>query len=171
MINLLEGEKIVLQKRRHWYALAAESSGLFLMALVPVLLVLLGMSSPAVREIMTANWSLVLFKASIWLLMVWMIFFVVWTNYYLDVLVVTNYRLIDIEQKGLFARDMAEVHLSRIQDIKVEVVGLIASLMDFGDIHVQTAGAEREIVITQIEHPHEVRDIISKHHMEALNAR
>ncbi|MEX0877259.1 MAG: PH domain-containing protein [Candidatus Spechtbacterales bacterium] len=171
MIDLLEGEKIVLQKRRHWYALATESSGLFLMALVPVLLILLGMSSPAVREIMTANWNLILFMASVWLLMVWMIFFVVWTNYYLDVLVVTNYRLIDIEQKGLFARDMAEVHLSRIQDVKVEVVGLLASLMDFGDIHVQTAGAEREVVITRIEHPHKVRDMISQYHMEVLNKR
>lgn len=169
MINLIEGEKIVLQKRRHWFALAAESFGLFLAALVPFLLIVFGMSAPAVREIITANWDLIVFKVSLWWLMVWMVFFVVWTNYYLDVLVITNYRLMDIEQKGLFARDMVEVNLSQIQDIKVEVVGVLASLMHFGDLYVQTAGASREIIITKIENPQEVRNMISKYQTKALN--
>ena len=44
-------------------------------------------------------------------------------DFYLDVLVVTNDRLIDIEQIGLFARTVSEVDLCNIQDITKDLSG------------------------------------------------
>jgi hypothetical protein len=91
----------------------------------------------------------------------WILFFVAWTNYYLDILVVTNKRVIDIQQIGLFARDVAEIRTENIEDLRVEIVGPIASLLHFGNLHIQSAGESREFVMRNIPDPHKVREAIS----------
>ncbi|MDX1608190.1 MAG: PH domain-containing protein [Candidatus Spechtbacterales bacterium] len=169
MINLIENEKIIMQKRRHWYALASEAAGLLLAAFAPFFLLALALSTPTVEPLVFEFWGLVLFAISTWMLMMWMVFFVVWTNYYLDVFILTNYRIIDIEQKGLFARDMVEVHLLSVEDIKIEVSGILPTLMNFGDLYVQTAGVTREVIIRKIPNPAEVREVVAKYHTEMLN--
>jgi uncharacterized membrane protein YdbT with pleckstrin-like domain len=83
-----------------------------------------------------------------------------WTDYYLDVWIVTNRRVIDVEQRGLFSREIATMQLSKIQDITTEVKGFLPTLIGFGDVHVQTAGLEREFVIRGVPHPHKTREMI-----------
>src|SRR3989344_1354557 len=149
MIELFEGEKIILQKRRHWYVITTESSILFFAAVVPFIIFawfISGLSS----ELASTLLPLAVLVFAGWLLAVWIIFFIFWTNYYLDILIVTNKRVIDIEQKGLFSRDIAETSITKIQDIKIEVFGMLATLWDFGDIHIQTAGESREMVVRSI---------------------
>ncbi|MEX2145118.1 MAG: PH domain-containing protein [Candidatus Spechtbacterales bacterium] len=165
MIELLEGEKIILQKRRHWYIIASESSVLFFAAVVPAL-VFIWIVSALSYEVIAPVMPLIVFAFAGWFLILWIIFFIFWTNYYLDVLIVTNKRVIDIEQRGLFARDIAETSIKNIQDIKIEVIGILATLWDFGDIHIQTAGESREMAIRSIANPHEVRKKISEQHHE-----
>ena len=100
-----------------------------------------------------------------------MFFIVAWTNYYIDVLVVTNKRIIDIEQVGLFTRDIAELRLENIQDIKVEVVGLIQSFLKMGNLNIQTAGRNKEISLKNIPQAYEVKNTISKCYDEILKER
>lgn len=161
MIELLEGEKIILQKRRHWYILASEASVLLFVAIVPVMVFIgfvFGLSYEVIKPIL----PLAILGLSGWLLVLWVIFFIFWTNYYLDVLIITNKRIIDIEQKGLFSRDIVETAVGNIQDVKVEVFGIVATLWDFGNIHIQTAGVSKEIVVRGIANPYEVRKKISE---------
>lgn len=80
-----------------------------------------------------------------------------WTDYYLDVWILTDKRLIDVEQRGLFHRKVSSLDLRNIQDIKIETKGLIATFLKFGDIHVQTAGADREFVIREAYNPELVK--------------
>lgn len=168
MIQLHENEKIVLQKRRHWYAIVAESFMLAVAAIALATLFFAALVSPAIRTMLDAYLGLVLFVLATWLLLLWMVFFVLFTNYYLDVLIITNKRLIDIEQHGLFTRDLVEVRLDKVQDIKVKVFGVLASLLDFGDLHIQTAGSSREVVVHRIAHPQQVREVISKYHNKII---
>ena len=104
--------------------------------------------------------SIMIFFYLSWLLLLWVFFFISWTNYYLDVLIITNERVIDIEQLSLFARDIAEVGLHNIEDIRVAVVGVIPTLFGFGNLFLQTAGASREFVIKNIPKPLEIKDLI-----------
>ena len=85
-----------------------------------------------------------------------------WTNYYLDVLIVTNKRIIDIEQFGLFSRDQASLPIKNVQDIKVKVVGLIPELLKFGNLDIQTAGEAKEFEIRDLRDPEKVKNIINK---------
>lgn len=171
MIKLHQGEEIYISQRKHWFALAAESAGLVAAAIVPFFVMWLMMAGEGTKEHVTGNIALIIFGVAAWELALWVIFFILWTNYYLNLLVVTNVRVIDIEQHGLFARDMADMRLDRIQDVKVEVMGIVASLLDFGDVHIQSAGASREVVAPRIRDPYKVRDAIVKAQHDKLSKR
>ena len=67
--------------------------------------------------------------------------FTVWTHYYLDLWVISDRRIIVIDQRGFFNRKVSSFRLERMQDIKVTITGIIATLLNFGTIRAQTAGA------------------------------
>jgi len=100
------------------------------------------------------------FGYSIWLLLLWIMFFIEWTDYYLDLWVITDSRILDVEQKGFFHREVTSFNYSQIQDITVETRGLIETFFKFGTLHIQTAGHNREIVIRDASRPEEARSLI-----------
>ena len=101
--------------------------------------------------------ALFMFFAFLWFLFLWIVFFIIWTDYYLDVLIVTDKHVIDIQQMGLFSRDISTLRLDRVQDITTEVHGIIATLLGFGNLQIQTAGESKEFVIKGIPKPTEVK--------------
>ncbi len=76
-----------------------------------------------------------------------------WVSWYGDVYILTNYRIIDVEQQGFFRRSFAETTLNNIQDISHDVSGIAATLWDYGTIIVQTAGASQDISLNNVGHP------------------
>ena len=93
----------------------------------------------------------------------------VWTDYYLDVWMVTDKRVIDIEQKGFFHRQTSVFRIERIQDVTVETHGIVATLLNFGDIHVQTAGEGQEFIMRGIANPKYVRRVILRQQDRVTN--
>ena len=91
-------------------------------------------------------------------------------DYWLDLWVVTNRRILHIEQKGLFHREVAELELSRIQDLTSETQGIVATLLGYGTLSVQTAGEEPRFVFHDIPHPDSVRAVIMNALKEARGA-
>ncbi len=153
---LAPDETIVLKVRKHWLLVVASGLGFLGLAFLPVILeVTIGFSLSflpvTVNEATTPHLRLFLYL--LWLLALWVGFFVTWTDYYLDVWQVTERRIIDIEQKGLFHRDEASVRFENIQDITIDTRGFLATIFDFGDLRVQSAGEHREFLIENVAHP------------------
>ena len=46
----------------------------------------------------------------------------------------------------------------------MEVRGLIPTFLDYGNLEIQTAGAEAKFMFEQIPHPNKVKDIIMREH-------
>lgn len=163
-IPLQENETVLHTFRKHWFILVAELLPIFVAFLLPFLLY--GFLSYADIEIqgqslnLSLSGELWLFAGSLWALFVWMKIAASVTHYYLDAWMVTGEHLIDIEQWSLFHRQTSVSRIDRIQDITVETPGFIATVFHFGDIHVQTAGAEREFVMRGIANPKFVREAI-----------
>jgi CTP:phosphocholine cytidylyltransferase-like protein len=88
-------------------------------------------------------------------------FAVTWTNHYLDVLVVTSKRLIDIDQLSLFHRDIAEVRIENIEDIQIVVPGFLASWLGYGTLKIQTAGEDVEFMVRNLRDPETLKQTIS----------
>ena len=159
MIKLDKKEEVILDARKHWFILFARTLFLVFLVFFPIIL-LIGIKVSGFSQFITINGeSLYIWIAltSIWFLFAWIIFFVIWTDYYLDILIVTNKKIIDIDQRGLFHREVSTFRLDRIQDITIEIHGLIATLLDFGDVHIQTAGEKREFVAKSIPSPAKVK--------------
>lgn len=158
MITFDKDEHIVFEVRRHWFLIATELSVVAMFAIIPLFVLAVGTAVPVEFYFGGNFWAAFIAFYSFWLLICWITGFIFWTNYFLDVWIVTNKKLIDIEQLGLFQREISVLELDKIQDVTSEVHGIVATLMDFGKIHVQTAGTQREFVISDVEHPSEVRE-------------
>lgn len=90
-------------------------------------------------------------------LMIWLFFLMNFTDYYLDAWIVTDDRILNIEQKSLFSRTISELDLSKIQDVTSEVKGVIAFVFGYGNVYIQTAGERERFVFEQIRRPEEIR--------------
>ncbi len=164
MLDLTSDEKIVLKVRRHKLVLVFETFFLVFFIILPPLLFFV---SEQVISISGNDTALFLSVYSGMLLIAWMIFFIIWTNYYLDVLIVTNKRIIDIEQKGFFSREVSTVRVENIEDITVSVSGILATFIDYGTLRIQTAAEAREFIIRDVPGPNKVKSTIySLHHKE-----
>lgn len=169
-VELHPDEKVLAMVRKHWLMFAMEHIGFMFAVLVPVIILpFAGALAPGLADIVGGDklHYVVVFIIASWLLLMWMMFAVMITNYYLDILIVTDKRLIDIDQVGLFSRDVAVVPVEKIEDIKTEVFGIIPTFFHFGDLQVQTAGGETQIRIRGIRNPQDVKNqIMDAYHKE-----
>jgi hypothetical protein len=74
-----------------------------------------------------------------------------WIAWHFSVFIVTDQRMIQITQKGLFHRSVVDMGLNQIQMVNYEVDGLQATLLGFGTIVMQTFVGD--LVIHDIHHP------------------
>jgi len=153
------GETIILFLRRHWFIFFIRL--LLIIASIVILVVLyyifLGVNSNF-RE--SPYYNLLLFGESLGSLFIWSFFFILWLDYYLDVWIVTNERIINIEQHGFFSRKISELKLTKVQDVTSEIIGVIPSLLNYGNIYVQTAGEKERFKFNQIPDPNYVKNRI-----------
>lgn len=75
-------------------------------------------------------------------------------------MIVTNKRVIRIEQKAFFKYETAETSLEKIQDISVKIEGLFATFLNFGTIEIQTAGTLVKFTFPQLPDPQKWKKII-----------
>ncbi len=80
-----------------------------------------------------------------------LLFFPSWIAWYYSVFIVTDQRLIQITQKGLFNRSVVDLGLNKIQSTNYEVRGLQATLLGFGTIAIQTYMGD--LVVHEVHHP------------------
>ncbi|MET0779685.1 MAG: PH domain-containing protein [Candidatus Saccharimonadales bacterium] len=80
-----------------------------------------------------------------------LVFLPSWIAWHFSVFIVTDQRLIQITQKGLFHRSVIDMGLSQIQMVNYQVSGLQETLLGFGTIMMQTFVGD--LVIHDIHHP------------------
>ncbi len=79
-----------------------------------------------------------------------------------SVCVITNGRIINVEQGGFVKRKITETEIDRIQDIASQTDGLLRMMFKFGDVIIRTAGSSdgKEIRIKNIAKPYEIQQKI-----------
>lgn len=93
------------------------------------------------------------------------VFFIVrlLTMWYLDTMIVTDLRLLDIEQSGIFSKRVQEIPWPSVADIQYQQRGLFATLCGYGTIFIYTSLLPEPIELQHVYHPKQIRDIISEH--------
>lgn len=79
---------------------------------------------------------------------------------YYDIHLVTDRRLVDIDQRVLFSREINELALEEVQDVTSSHNGVLGNFFDFGNVTIQTSGTEQLFIFENVRHPGEIRAII-----------
>lgn len=148
-------EKIILVLRRHaWHLFKM----IFIYAVLLILPFLLHYILIIDTEALATALGLLFYKMflSLYYFALITFFYRSWIDYYLDIWVITSERIVNIEQQGLFSREISSFRLFRIQDVSADVKGLLSTFFHFGDVHVQTAGAESNFIFKQVPDPYRV---------------
>lgn len=154
-------ERTVAVVHKHWWALVREVVGVALLFVAPLIALPVLATFFATSADAAQMGALFGFLGASWALISWHILFTRWTDYYFDMWIITNWRVVDIELKGLFRLDIATIlDLDHIQDIKTESVGVIANVLNFGRVVIQTAGTSREFEFRDCPAPRKVERII-----------
>lgn len=87
-----------------------------------------------------------------------------WFNflgYFFNVGIITNKRIIDLDFHAVIYKEVTETIFSKIEDITAKSGGYFASLFNFGDVFIQTAGTETNVEFLKVPMPNEVVKIIN----------
>jgi hypothetical protein len=170
-IQLEPNENVLVIARRHWFIIVSELFATVFMALVPLFILLILAIFPNFIPYnfhLETHLPIVTYGLSIWLLISTLAGFMIWTHYYLDLWVITDRRIILVDQIQFFNRKVSSFRLERLQDIQVTVSGIIPTFLNFGTIQAQTASAsESNFKTTGLPAPRELQSTIQK----AMDAR
>jgi uncharacterized membrane protein YdbT with pleckstrin-like domain len=134
------GEEVLFVFRRH---IIAMRKGFYLL-LIPLVITAI---PPLIWQ---SNLELFLLPVGGFALGLFLFFyhFVLW---YFTIYLVTNQRIRQVTQKGIFGKDVVELRLSKIQNISYNIPGFTGEVMGFGTIVIQTFVGD--LVIRYVEHP------------------
>ncbi len=106
----------------------------------------------------------------VYLLFIVLFVYIRWLNEELDLVIVTNERIVSHNQIDLFHRQISEALVEDIQDVKGTENGLVGHLLHYGMIEITTAANELFFSIENVKDPYEntralldVRDECSTH--------
>jgi hypothetical protein len=164
-IKLETDEQILLIVRRHWFVFFTRIIGVIVSALAPLIILVVSLEIPQSASLVSD--SLIkysdpfLFLSSAWLLLHWLTLAYIWTDQYLDLWVVTDRRIISIDQRSLFVRSVSSFRLERLQDLSITIPGFMATLLNYGSVEAQTAsGDEGEFKVKGLPAPREIKALI-----------
>ena len=138
-----EGEEVQFVFRRHF--LTAKSGLIFL-----ILMILIGVG-------LTLLWpnNMMIFETFLALILVGILGFLYsYMLWYFSIYIVTNQRIRQISQRGLFKKSVVDLGLDKIQSISYGVSGIRAGLMGYGTIVIQTAVGD--LVISMVKNSEKI---------------
>ena len=84
-----------------------------------------------------------------------LIFLPSWISWHYSVFIVTDQRLIQITQKGLWSRSVVDISLRQIQMVNYQIGGFNETLLGFGTIMMQTFVGD--LIIHDVHHPAKIQ--------------
>ena len=164
----LEPDEVVLKTvRKHWFVIITELFAVFMMFLFPFFILFIIALFPSVLDTFHFNLAhytaLIAFFISAWSILTLMTGFMIWTHYYLDLWIITDRRIILIDQVAFFNRDVSMFRIERLQDIEYSINGLLPTFLNFGTLKAQTAGSfESNFSSTGLPDPRGLQATIQK---------
>ncbi len=179
MLKLNNGEKVYSVKRRHSLLIKLEIAPALSIAFLLLIFVFALPFIPFFRDPQwifpiyeyTGHFNIIFFicfLVSVCLLLIWKMVFIMISGYHLDCWMITNQRTIHTELHGLFNRYVSSIYHHRIQDVSVDVKGVLSTYLNYGNLQIQTAGKFREFLFKSIPEPYKTKDILMHAQREFL---
>ena len=76
--------------------------------------------------------------------------------------IITNQRIIRLNQIGLFNREISEAEIDRIQEISTDIKGPIHTLLNFGTIRIKTASEDSRVDLVNVVDPYDIQQEVAR---------
>lgn len=164
-LQLDPNEHILKTVHRHWIMLLQRIFSLVVFVVMPPLAWIIVLILQAVQIDLPVDFahytSHFIYLYLTWLLFLWMSLAHMLVNHYLDVWIITSQRIITIDQQGFFRRHIGSFRLEKLQDINIEINGIIATFLDYGTVEVETASESMgEFRAHHLPHPQALKALI-----------
>ena len=160
--KLEQNEYVILIARRHWFKPVSQTMLLLFSMLIPIFFSSIVFAFSNTIQIAGDTGLLSIIILISWFFIIWNIACIIWTNHFLDVLIITNLHVIDIEQVGLWHREVSTLQLPKIQDISSRTQGIIQSILHYGELEIQSAGSFTNFIVKNIQKPDLIRQKINE---------
>jgi membrane protein YdbS with pleckstrin-like domain len=151
VIRLRDGERVLSVTRRYWPLLVPRLLTAAALVLTPFFLMLTlfswgwpGYLAFAFIASVGALWGLRSLYAWYW-----------------DSFIVTDQRVIDVDQRGFFGREVAEAALDKIQDVSYRQRGPLQMMFGYGTVFLKTAGSGTTLELRDMVDPKGVHHMIT----------
>ena len=145
----LDGEEVLLVFRRHPIVMR---KGLIFMLITLLGGALIGFFLSNSATTLNEFYQKFLIPTAIGLVLGLIVFMYFWIGWYFTLSVITDQRMLQIHQEGIFKRrSVNDINLNRILSINYEQRGLLESMLGFGTIIVQTLVGD--LVVHKVSHP------------------
>ncbi len=145
---LRDNEQIKLTLHRHWIILVFHF--LYFVALFVTTAILLVFKDSIIDLFGSA-----LYWGSVSLYWIIFLTFILidWMNDELDIFIITDSRVIAIDQISALSRSVNECSLDRVQEVNAHTSGIFQSIFGFWDVHIHTASETSNMVIRYAPNP------------------
>lgn len=150
--NLKEGEAPLKEVRRYPWSFAGAGAIAAVLTLAPFFFLF-----PLLR---LGAWGVAVFFVSLGLGVLLLLRVVL--LYYLNVLFITNLRLIDVDQHGFLNQVVSETTYDKIQDVSYSIKGIRQTLFHYGNVQIQTAGNSANLEVRHVRNPERVHELIMR---------
>ncbi len=151
VVHLKDDEQVMLIVRRHGATLVPPLFLAFILIVIPFFMLFPLFSQGIV--------GIIIFGAAVILgIGVAVRAFILWDA---DAFIVTTLRVVDVDQRGVFNRFVAEAMLPAVQDISWHRHGFIETMLGMGSLTVRTGSTSKPIVAHHIAHPERVQETIN----------
>ncbi len=155
----LDTETVHLMVREHWMALFLK---LLVWVFFATALVLFnrfaGQYLPAIFEGLWGNITSLGIQA--YSLFLTLALFLIFVFYYLNVQIITDIRIVDITQTGLFSHTISELHIDKMEDATSNTNGILGTIFNYGNVYIQTAGTVERFEFENVPDPAGIEKLI-----------
>lgn len=153
-------EEVLLVLRPHWFANLKWVVMSLVLFFVPFLLGLVFTDTSSIFGVDIFPGTYKFIATLFWYLFVFIFIFENFLSWYFDVYIVTDRRVVDIHFNNLLDKKSSEANIEDIQDVTSRVAGVSQTLLNYGDVKIQTAAAVGDICFTKVPNPDRVTDVI-----------
>lgn len=157
--NQEKNETVILFLRQHLVTLVPTIALCIVLFFAPMILFPLFLKALSIAVRIPIGYTIV--GSIFWYVAVFGILLAKFLYWYFNIFIVTNERIVDIDFINLLYKDVAEAQLSRVQDISYNQRGIFATMFNYGNVTIQTAGELPNFTFEIVPKPSDVVDIIS----------
>ncbi|OGG03944.1 hypothetical protein A2W14_05760 [Candidatus Gottesmanbacteria bacterium RBG_16_37_8] len=152
-------ETIVLLLRKHFITNLSWLFISFILLLIPITFFPFIVINNLIPQLPLAFFRLV---TPVWYLFTASYILVNFLMWYFTISIVTTERILDIDFINLLNKKVAETRLTKVEDVTQRTGGFMEAFFDYGNVIVQTAGAEAVFLFHAVPKPQQVVRIINQ---------